>query len=105
MTCPRDNPSRDSRGVTVTFPAPSPSLIRRAGVFAGVVALGPAASASVQSDIAKKKPTINTYKGWAQNQTVAPFGCPDSTTYGQTITVPNSKHEIQKFTFYMNDGG
>jgi hypothetical protein len=42
---------------------------------------------------------ISTYKSWDGSQYVYPFGCPDTTTYGQVITVPKSKHTLSKFTF------
>ena len=42
---------------------------------------------------------INTYKSWDGVQYVFPFGCPDTTTYGQVITIPKSKHTLNKFTF------
>jgi len=78
-------------------------------VVASVVALGFVAfvptSATASSAQAAKKATINTFKVWDGASTVTPFGCPDSSTYGTTITVPNSKHAITKFTVYMNDGG
>jgi hypothetical protein len=84
----------------------SPSLLRRSAIVAGVAALGIAvtfsssASASVASE-SKAKAVINTYKSWDGGSSVVPFGCPDTSTYGQVITIPAKKHKLTKFTFYM----
>jgi len=43
---------------------------------------------------------IATYKNWDGSQYVYPFGCSNTTTYGQVITVPHSKHTLEKFTFW-----
>jgi len=84
------------------------ALARRAaitGCAAGlaILALGTvSASAMVNS----AKPTINTYKFWDGSQIVIPFGCPDTTTYGQVITVPAGKTLLNKYTFsWENIGG
>lgn len=86
----------------------SPSLLRRAVTVAGVAALGIAltstASASASTSVAsesKAKVVIDTYSGWDGGSSVTPFGCPDSTTYGQVITIPKKKHKLTKFSFYM----
>jgi hypothetical protein len=48
---------------------------------------------------------ISTYKSWDGAQYVYPFGCPDTTTYGQVITAPN-KHTLNKFAFsWANSDG
>jgi hypothetical protein len=85
----------------------SPSLIRRAAVAVGVVALGVAtfAPTGAFAHIDKKHATINTYKVWDGSTTIQAFGCPDTTTYGQVITVPAGKTTLNKYTFYMNDFG
>src|SRR5690242_15384006 len=98
------------RGVRMRMPPSGQTFLRRAGAIVTVVGLGligfgPPASASSPADITKHKPTIDTYTGWAGTSTVFGFGCPNSTVYGTTITVPAKKHHITKFTFYMNDGG
>jgi len=49
----------------------------------------------------KARAVINTIKDWDGGSVVLPFGCPDSTTYGQVITIPAKKHTLTKFTFYM----
>jgi hypothetical protein len=43
--------------------------------------------------------TINTFPAWDGSSIVQPFGCPDTSTYGQTITVPAGKSLLKKFTF------
>ena len=54
-------------------------------------------------------PTINTHTGWGGSQSVDPFGCPDTSVYGQTITVPTGLHHLNKFEFwwqyYQGSGG
>jgi len=51
---------------------------------------------------------VSTYKSWDGSQDVTEFGCPDTTTYGQVITVGN-KNTLNKFAFswlYVgSDGG
>lgn len=86
----------------------SPSLFRRAALVAGAVVVSlavvaPAASASTPDGLDGKK-SINTLKDWTGN-TVSPFGCPETTTYGQTITAPAKTTVVKKVTFSMNDGG
>jgi hypothetical protein len=43
--------------------------------------------------------TINTLKDWNGSQYIFPFGCPSITTYGQVITVPAIKTQLNNFTF------
>jgi hypothetical protein len=58
------------------------------------------ASASPQgSDAAKKHATINTFKDY--DQAVGSLGCPNSTTYGETITVPAKQTKLTHFKYYM----
>lgn len=50
---------------------------------------------------------ISTYAAWNGSQEVNPFGCPNTTTYGQVITVKN-KTMLNKFSFtwmYLGVGG
>jgi hypothetical protein len=42
---------------------------------------------------------ITTYKSWDGTSTVTEFGCPDTTTYGQVITIPNGQTQVNKFHF------
>ena len=42
---------------------------------------------------------INTYRAWNGTDYVYPFGCPDTTTYGQVITAPNV-NTLNKFSFW-----
>lgn len=41
---------------------------------------------------------ISTYKSWDGSQSVGSFGCPNTTTYGQVITV-GKKNMLNKFSF------
>jgi hypothetical protein len=49
------------------------------------------------------KATINTYAGWDKVTTVSSFGCPDTTTYGQVITVPDGLNHLDKFVFWLRN--
>jgi len=40
-----------------------------------------------------------TYKDWDGSTDVVEFGCPNTTTYGQVITIPANKHFLNKFVF------
>ncbi len=42
---------------------------------------------------------INTYGSWDGSSSIVPFGCPNTTTYGQVITIPNGKTHLGKFHF------
>lgn len=44
---------------------------------------------------------INTYKNWDGSSEVSAFGCPNTTTYGETITVPAGATSLEKFSFEM----
>jgi hypothetical protein len=46
-------------------------------------------------------PTIDTYSGWNKTTAVSSFGCPDTTTFGQVITIPSDLHHLDKFTFWL----
>ena len=48
--------------------------------------------------------SINTYKDWNGTDYVYPFGCSDTTTYGQLITAP-SKNMLKKFSFWWANAG
>lgn len=43
--------------------------------------------------------SINTYGSWDGNSSVIAFGCPNTTTYGQVITIPAGVTKLTKFTF------
>jgi hypothetical protein len=45
---------------------------------------------------------IDTTLGWDGSSAVAPFGLPDTATYGQTITVPLTDTSLTSFSFEMN---
>ena len=40
-----------------------------------------------------------TYKFWDGSSEVTAFGCPNTTTYGQVITIPADKHFLNKIVF------
>jgi hypothetical protein len=42
---------------------------------------------------------ISTYSSWNGSSVIEPFGCPDTTTYGQVITMPAGKTHLGKFHF------
>ncbi|HTT99519.1 MAG TPA: hypothetical protein VMF58_15835 [Rhizomicrobium sp.] len=44
---------------------------------------------------------ISTRHAWDGSQSVGPFGCPDSSTFGQVITLPKFKSEIKQFEFLL----
>ena len=58
-----------------------------------------ASASRLGSDAAKKHATINTFKDY--DQAVGSLGCPNSTTYGETITVPAKKTRLTQFKYYM----
>ncbi len=59
-----------------------------------IVALG-TVQASAMVNVAK--PAINTYKNWDGSTFIHPFGCPNTTTYGQVFTA--GKATLTKYTF------
>jgi hypothetical protein len=77
------------------------SLARRVAITGCAVGMAFAAlgTAQASASVAGAKPTINTYKQWNGSTDVVPFGCPDTTTYGQVITVPGGYTKLNKFTF------
>ena len=81
--------------------ASTSSFLRRAAVAASAAAFIFAAFGSTQASASttRVRPTINTFKAWDGSQNVIEFGCPNTTTYGQVITVPAGKTLLNKFTF------
>ncbi len=84
----------------------SSSLIKPAIAATGVAVIALAmfmpASASASrlgTDMAKKHATINTFPDY--DQAVGSLGCPNSTTYGETITIPAKKKSLSMFKYYM----
>jgi hypothetical protein len=77
------------------------SFLRRAVVTGCAAAFTVAALGSTQASAstAKRHPTINTYKFWKGSRYIWPFGCSNTTTYGQVITVPSGKSHLRKFVF------
>jgi hypothetical protein len=50
---------------------------------------------------ASAAPTIDTYSVWNGTDYVWPMGHPDTSTYGQTVTIPAGKTTPKKFAFWM----
>jgi hypothetical protein len=66
---------------------------------ATAVAIAFIAFGSTATSASTAKATIDTFPNWDGSTIVQPFGCPDTTTYGQTITVPAGMTHLNKFTF------
>ena len=67
--------------------------------IAGVVAVALLAAAGVAGPAAAET-VISTLAD--ENNTFAPFGCPDTGAYGQTVTVPAGESSLESFSFRMN---
>jgi hypothetical protein len=82
-------------------------FFRRAAVGVSVVTLGVLAFGTTAASAAGQPAhsTLNTYKEWDGSTYVEAFGCPNTTTYGETITIPAGKTQIKKFTFPWTDLG
>ena len=86
-----------------TLAAPSLRRVVAALGIASLALIAAPATAGAADEVA----TINTYSVWNGVDFVFPFGHPNTTTYGQTITVPAGLTKIQRFSFYLaeNSGG
>jgi hypothetical protein len=89
-------------------------LIRRIAIAIGVLSLGVGAAGSAFGAPGQTHPpgtdshehaTIDTYGAWDGSTAIATFGRPDTSTYGQVITVPQAKTSIWRFSFYLTDAG
>jgi hypothetical protein len=95
--------------MTVAAPEPGSMVTRRtvlrtAGALGLISAFGVSRGALAAPAMAvgiDDEPVINTYTQFDGHQIVAPFGYPDTTTYGQTITIPPDLHSIYKVTLYL----
>jgi hypothetical protein len=81
---------------------------RRAAVVASAVGLaiaftGTATAAPAPGSTLSHHATINTYRSWDKSSSIAAFGNPNTTTYGQTITIPAGKTTLRRFNFYMGN--
>jgi hypothetical protein len=63
------------------------------------VAVAPPAGASTPSSELKTK--IDTYSGWDGSSFLFPFGNPQTSNYGQVITIPEGVKKLKNYTFYM----
>jgi hypothetical protein len=73
-------------------------LLLRAVVTASAVAIAFAAFGSAAATASTAK-AINTFQNWDGSQFVWQFGCPNTTTYGQVITVRHGWTHLNKFAF------
>ena len=75
-------------------------LLARAAVVltAGAVVLS-------GQQVAQAATLIDTWSSWDGCCTVQPFGHPDSSTYGQVITIPEGETKLRWVTWYMAAGG
>jgi hypothetical protein len=82
-----------------------PSLIGRVGatICASTFLVAALGSTPASASAANRSPTINTYRHWNGSRFIFPFGCPDTTTYGQVIKVPGNKSNLQKFSFWWSN--
>lgn len=83
----------------------SRSLLPTAGVAVAVLALSVAMSGTAVATQPARHGTINTRQAWDRSTYIAPFGCPNTTTYGQVVMIPAGKTSLDRFVFWMNDFG
>jgi hypothetical protein len=48
---------------------------------------------------------LNTHAVWDGSTSIYAFGCPDTSNYGQTVTVPKFKHTLRKVVYYLGGSG
>ena len=86
--------------------SPTSTFLRRAVIGAVAVGIGvlpaQALGAAPADQGAKAKVIVDTDQYFDGSNAVLPFGCPDSSVYGQTITIPQKVHKLTKFTFRMS---
>jgi hypothetical protein len=70
-----------------------------AAAAATALFIGGAATPASATDTAKK--TIDTYTPWGGVTYLQDFGNPDTSTYGQVVTIPNRAKRLKNFTFWM----
>jgi hypothetical protein len=46
---------------------------------------------------------LNTYKDWNGTKAVRSFGCPELSTFGQTITIPKGRTILIQFSFWWRN--
>jgi hypothetical protein len=56
-------------------------------------------AAALVTALASPASALGTYKDWDGTSQVIDFGCPNTTTYGQTITIPANRHFMNKIVF------
>jgi len=71
--------------------------MKRDSLFVTASAVAFAFAALGSSPVAAKG--ISTYNSWDGSSDIVPFGCPDTTTYGQVITIPSGQTHLGKFHF------
>jgi hypothetical protein len=89
---------------------PRPARIHRTAIVLAVFSLTlagagtAAASASGHpgpGSVLYHHATINTYRAWDGASSIAAFGNPDTSTYGEIITIPDDKTTLKRFDFPM----
>jgi hypothetical protein len=63
------------------------------------------ASGGAAAAMPTRDATLNTVTAWNHIDGVFSFGRPDTSTYGQVITVPAGMTRLTRFNFYMSDEG
>jgi len=48
---------------------------------------------------------LSTYKDWDGSEFISTFGCPNTSTYGQIITIPTGKQTLDAFSFWWRNNG
>jgi hypothetical protein len=80
------------------------STVKRAAICGCAVTVALASFTMTASALQPAKVTIiNTFGTWDGTTMVQPFGCPNTTTYGETITVPMGSTSIDRFTVSWQD--
>jgi hypothetical protein len=85
----------------MTSRSPALLALRRAVVL---ISIGAVALTGVPATAGTTAATIDTYSDWSDGATIASFGHPDSSTYGQVITIPEGMHRVRWFTYFMSAG-
>src|SRR4051812_30208739 len=83
------------------------STMRRfsVGLCASALVAVSLASGGAASALPVRAPTLDTHAAWNGSDGVSSFGRPDTSTYGQVITIPEGKTRLTRFNFYLTDSG
>ena len=75
------------------------SIITRGLVGIAATALAFTAIGAAAAQASSAGTTIDTYSAWDGSATVTPFGCPETSVYGQTFTFPEGSKKFTKITW------